>query len=98
MEDLAIESDSVIELMEELWLKLSINSRKKIAGSASFDSDCLLPSDFVLLKDELRPLITDENLEIVDNIQLEEKLTSLEEKIEFILSCFELWIQQETYS
>jgi hypothetical protein len=98
LEDLAIESDSVIQLMEELWLKLSINLQKKIAGSASFDSDCLLPSDFVLLKDELRPLITDENLEIVDNIQLEEKLTSLEEKIEFILSCFEFWIQQETYS
>jgi len=98
LEDLSIEPDSVIELMDELWLKLSINLQKKIAGLASFDSDSLLPSDFVLLKDELRPLISDENLEIVDNIQLEEKLNSLEEKIEFVLSCFELWIQQETYS
>ena len=98
LEDLSIEPDSVIELMDELWLKLSINLQKKIAGLASFDSVSLLPSDFVLLKDELRPLISDENLEIVDNIQLEEKLNSLEEKIEFVLSCFELWIQQETYS
>ena len=98
LEDANIDSELVIELIDELWLKLSKATQNKIAEHACPESEHLSAGDLTLIKEEAKLLVSEQNKKNMSLIIDNENSDSVAKPQDYLVDLLELWIQQETCS